>query len=347
MVRDMSDVNNPASPTPRHNTAAGVLSLFGLCAGLATMFALVVTVMDWRDESAQARWPVVSASIDRGAVTSYRRFQSDGGGTVWQLRYRLRYEIDGEERTATLSSRSASSDDEVAKLRAWAAQHRRGGRIDVRYDPSAPNRIVFASADVPNAGPRTSSNLKLTGLAAIVCFALLVLAKHMKSREALDAGTGEVSPLGRVALGFSCAAMGFIPMGIGISSAIHATHPLTSEDFISVLAGLIFVFGGVLLGLPPGRTGLQRLFGALLATAFAATVDWIAFGPGERHFGGTLSAGIAIGFHPSEFFGRAVFGIAAVPLDILAIFMWAGCIRRLLAARRVDGGSGFGDGQNT
>jgi len=71
-------------------------------------------------------------------------------------------------------------------------------------------------------------------------------------------------------------------------------------------------------------------------TTFALTLDWVAFGPGTRRFGGGISYIVNIGFSPSEFFGRVVFGIAAVCLDITAAVMWVGLIRRL-GARPVAG----------
>ncbi len=325
-----------SSSSPRRATVAGVFGLFGLVAGLCAILALFATVADWRDEAAQARWPVVSALIERDDVDPHRVSQSDGGGTVWQLRYRVRYEAEGE-RVATLSSRSARSDEEVAKLRAWAAQHRRGGHVDVRYDPAQPGRAVFASADVPNAGPRTGTDLQLLMLAATACVGLLALARHLQSKEASApaAAAGSLSPGGRLAMGLGVAAMGFLVMGLGVHSALHATHALTSEDFIGVLAATIFVFGGALLALPPGRAGLQRLLGVLLVTTFALTLDWVAFGPGTRQFGGGISSGtIGIGLHPGEIFGRTVFGIGAVVLDIVAAVMWV----RLIRQPRVDPG---------
>lgn len=47
----------------------------------------------------------------------------------------------------------------------------------------------------------------------------------------------------------------------------------------------------------------------MLITFFALmTADWIAFGPGERKFGGSFSdGGIGGRLQPGAFFGRAVF----------------------------------------
>jgi hypothetical protein len=305
--------------------------LLGWVAGLCAILALFVTVSDWRDERAQARWPVVPALIERGGVESHRAFPSSGGGTYWQLRYRLRYEAEGEERVATLASRSTHSDEEVVRLNAWAAQHRRGGHIDIRYDPSQPGHAVFASADVPNAGPRAGTDFELLMIAATLCVGFLAMARHFGSKQAdaaLAASAGNLSPGGRIAVGSLVAAMGLLMIGLNVHAALKATHALTSEDFIGSLAAMMFVLGGALLALPPGRAGLQRLIGTLLVTTFALTLDWVAFGPGTRQFSGGISYIVGIGFPLSEFSGRVVFGIGAVCLDIAAAVMWVGLIRR-------------------
>jgi len=231
--------------------------LLGLVAGLCAMLALFFTVADWRDETAQAHWPVVSALIERGGVDSHRAFQSGGGGTYWQLRYRVRYEANGE-RVATLASRTTQSDEEVAKLHAWAAQHRRGGHIDIRFDPSQPGRAVFASTDVPNAGPRTGTDFQLLMIAATLCVGLLAMARHLRTKEVDTAGPGNLSPGGRIAVGVVVAAMGLLMIGLNVHAALVATHALTSEDFIGAFAAMMFVFGGALLALPPDRSGLQN-----------------------------------------------------------------------------------------
>jgi len=116
-----------------------------------------------------------------------------------------------------------------------------------------------------------------------------------------------------------------------IPAAARATHALASEDFVFLPAGLMFVFAGVMLALAPERAALRRLFGALLVTAFALTLDWIAFGPGERRFSGGISLGIEIGFNPGALFGRIAAGIGAAILDVIAAVLWTREIRRLLA----------------
>src|ERR1039458_6519986 len=129
------------SRTRQQMTGSGVAGLFGLFAGLCAIFAGCVTVSDWYSETAQARWPVVSAVVDRADVVATSRAPKDGG-TVWNLRYRVRYELNGRQLIATPTSNSVFSEAEAARLQAWAAQHRKGSHIYVRYDPSREDRTM-------------------------------------------------------------------------------------------------------------------------------------------------------------------------------------------------------------
>lgn len=336
---------NKDPPTPRtvhalgrtvgNTTVSGMFGFLGLLMGLFATFALVAAAVDWRDETAQAHWPLVSALIDRGDVTTWRRAQSNGGGMTWKLDYRVRFDVNGQEQIAPLTAPSATSDAQGAELQSWAARHRRGGHIDVRYDPSRPSRAVFASADVPNAGPRRNSDLVLAMVFAVASAGLLALAKHLtlaESREAAVADTDNPSLGGRIALGVISAAIGFVVIGTAVNAAIHAADAFTTERIVAVPGGLIFVLGGALLALPPGSWRWQSVLSALLITCFAVTFDWVAFGPGERRFGGGVSLGahVGAGFPVGEFFGRAAFGVAAIVLDIFAIIVWISHCRRLL-----------------
>jgi len=327
----MGDCVASTAAAPRHTTLAGAVGLFGLFAGLCAIFALVVTVFEWRAERAQAQWPLVSAGIEHAEVAEHA---TSKGATTWSLHYRVRYPADWQEHVASLSSRSTSNARELAAMLAWLAQHRRDGRIDVRYDPAQPDHAVFASPDVPSAGPHTPNNLTLTAIAAIACVVLIGLARFLAAREPPDAATRPLSPRAKVYVGAACAAMGLLVLAIGTHSALNARHA-TADDFMYIPAALVFVFGGGLLALPPERAAMTRLFGALLITSFAVTFDWIAFGPGERHFSGGISlGGLGIGARPGELFGRALFGAGAVVFDIVAAVLWLRLLRALPLKQR-------------
>jgi hypothetical protein len=319
------------SRTTQQMTASGFAALLGLFAGLCSIFAVFVTISDWHEEATQARWPVASAVVDRADVVASVRAPKDGGGTVWKLSYRVRYELNGE----ALTSRAAFSETEAAKLQSWAAQHRKGSHIDIRYDPSQDNRAAFASAEVSSAADRMGSDLILFAVAAIASAALLALARYFRAREALAAqvANSDGAPGGRLAVGIACAAIGLMLVTFTTYAAIHA-DPFKADNFMAVPAGLMFVFAGILMALPPESKKWQHLLATLLITCFALTFDWVAFGPGERKFSGSI---LGIGFIPGEFLGRAFFGVAAVLLDIFAVAMWIGQYRRVFRPSTIAG----------
>jgi hypothetical protein len=295
---------------------AGAVGLFGLFAGLCAIFALLVTLFEWREERAQTNWPLASARIEQAELTA-----------AGSLRYRVRYETEWQERVATLSTGSTTNQLELARTRAWLAQHRRGGHVDVRYDPTRPDHVIFAAADVPNAAARTPNNVTLTAIAAIACVVLIALARFLAAREPADAATRPLSPRAKIYVGAACVAMGLLTLAIGTHSALNARHA-TADNYMYVPAALAFVFAGALVALPPRRSALTRLLGALLITSFAVTFDWIAFAPGERHFSGGISfGGLGVGARPGELFGRAMFGIGAVIADLVAIVLWVRLLR--------------------
>ena len=75
-----------------------------------------------------------------------------------------------------------------------------------------------------------------------------------------------------------------------------------------------------------------------MVTSLAVVFDWVAFGPGERHF--TSSAGVAgarVTWPSGELAGRAFFGAFAVLMDIAAIGLWLRLVRRLRNGRLAAG----------
>jgi hypothetical protein len=329
----MADLTLSRSPSAQQMTASGFAALFGLFAGLCAIFAACVTLVDWHDEARQARWPVVSAVVDRGDIVAAPSAAKDGGGTTWKLRYRVQYELAGEAVMATLTSRTVFSETEAAALQSWAAQHRKGSHIDIRYDPSEKNQAAFASAEISAAAGRMHTDLILLGVFAVACAGLLALAKYLRAREAARGPAADGAQRGTLAMGLVFAAMGLMQTGFVIYGAIHA-DPFTADHLMAVPAGLMFVFAGILVGLPPAYMKWRSLLATLVVTCFALTFDWVAFGPGERQFSGSV---MGFGFIPGEFVGRALFGAFAVVLDICAIAMWAGQCRRALGMPTVAG----------
>jgi hypothetical protein len=330
MGRDLMAEMTLVKPSQQMRPPA-LAAVLGLFAGLCAVFAACAILFDWYGEAAQARWPLASAVVERADVIASARAPKDGGGTEWKLRYRVHYNVNGEAARAVLTSRAVASDAETTKLRSWAAQHRIGGRIEIRYDPSQQNRAVFASDEVPSTAGRTGTDLILFTIAAIACAGLLSLARHLKARQvsAAPAGGGQGSGL---AVGFMFAAMGLMVIGLAVNGAIRA-DPFTADTLMGVPAGLMFVFAGVLIGLPPEYTRWRAVLATLVVTCFALTFDWVAFGPGERKFGGSI---VGIGLVPSELMGRISFGFFAVILDIWAVAMWIDQLRQTFGSSGAD-----------
>ena len=146
--------------TTRQMKGSALAGLFSLFAGLCAVFAAIGTLIDWRDEIAQARWPVASAVVERADVVISRRPQKDGGGRLWRLSVRLSFEAGGETSATTLYSRPVYSESEAAALHSWAARHHNGTHIDLRYDPSQPRnarrRPRFRNTPVASTTSRRS-----------------------------------------------------------------------------------------------------------------------------------------------------------------------------------------------
>ncbi len=329
----------PAVPATRPIKASGLAALFGLFAGLCVLFAACVTLVDWHDETVQARWPIASAVVDSADVVVSHRGPSNANDKLWQLGARIQYEASGKTRVARLTSRPVNSQEEAAKLDFWAAQYRKGSHIEVRYDPSKPGRAVFAGSEGPFVADRLRTDLTLLMVAAVLSAVLLGVAKALVALEA-PAIPGENSgQSGSLAIGLVTASMGLAIAGVALYRALQA-NLFASDSLMAVPAGLIFVFAGILVGLPPQFAKSRSWLTTLVVTCLAVTFDWVAFGPGERHFTG--SAG-GIGFIPGETMGRIVFGVVAVVIDICAVGMWVALLRAT-PGRSGSGLTGHGPG---
>jgi hypothetical protein len=139
------------------------------------------TVIDkWR-EHAQERWPQVTADIQRCSVDPYvtRR----GRSPIWHIRCRIGYRVGANQVESSIRSRSTASGrgGDTGRMRQWFASHPGGSPIIVRYDPTDPNIAILAATDMPDAGPRTPTNLKLLLISSVACLGLLTIARLLRS----------------------------------------------------------------------------------------------------------------------------------------------------------------------
>jgi Protein of unknown function (DUF3592) len=168
----------------RRIPASAFAGLFGVFAGCCATFAAIVTISDWSYTAPEARWPQLAAVVDRAEVIVSASGGKEGDRTVTTLRYQVHYQAGGREQTATLTSRGAFSDTEATRLQTWAMQHRKGGTIDIRYNPSAEGRAVFSSLEVSDAGSRVTTDVWLLIVSALASAGLLALTKYLRRREA-------------------------------------------------------------------------------------------------------------------------------------------------------------------
>ncbi len=112
---------------------------------------------------------------------------------------------------------------------------------------------------------------------------------------------------------------------------IHAPpESFHAPRWVVAAAGSVFLLAGILLLAGDGDSGFRRFTVAVLLTIFALPFDWVAFGPGPREFSGSAGVGgVGVAGRVGELSGRIVFGIGAVILDLLALFVWIRFLRRI------------------
>lgn len=146
-----------------------------------------------------------------------------------------------------------------------------------------------------------------------------------------------------VVVGIACV-LGGILILLRAAGVIGDPHDIHAPRWVVGAAGLAFVLAGIAVATGPadGRpiaasapaTWRSGLLGGAIVGLMAVAPNWIAFGLGERRFGGMLGVPfLAVSSAVSETAGRVAFGIAAVLLD--AVFVWVVVrgIRALLARR--------------
>ena len=144
-------------------------------------------------------------------------------------------------------------------------------------------------------------------------------------------GAATVPPLTRrkaVLMGLAFVAAGAYPFAIGIGLVRPPPGSVHAPLWVVALAGGCFVLVGALLLVPDRDVRLKGLIGGVLVTAMALIFDWVAVGPGERHFSGGLSiGGMSARSATGETGGRIAFGVAAVLLDAFALWGWYRILR--------------------
>lgn len=136
--------------------------MLGYFFALCTLVSIVKIAIDTYQESRQAKWPSVVATITQQFVQrDLARGRRSGSRYVWRIESGLRYAVDGEAVTASLRSRVTYSAQQAAMMRRWVAQHPVGTPLPVRYDPNHHNKAVPDGGDMPESGPQVQDDLKM------------------------------------------------------------------------------------------------------------------------------------------------------------------------------------------
>lgn len=169
--------------------------------------------------------------------------------------------------------------------------------------------------------------------------------------------SGDPSPAGAALVGFLVVLAGLTILGVGVGAIELPPDQVRVPHWVVAVTGVFFIgIGGLFLerawnvfsGSAERGEGDESfsvagwLLGGVGVTAFAVATGWIAFGPGDRAFGGTLSfLFVRLGSSDGgELGGRIAFGIVAVLSTALAVYGWTYGIRRLRAGSRRDGPEG-------
>jgi len=156
-------------------------------------------------------------------------------------------------------------------------------------------------------------------------------------------GERPLSPGTTAWVGALCSLMGLVILFVALGiiptdeSKLHAPH------WVVGAAGLMFFLAGIaiLTGPPPDTPEASRttwrtfLLGLGIVGALAAVFNWVAFGPGPRAFGGSVSIPfVTVSGPSSEWSGRIAFGAVAVLIDAFGLWVIVRGLRDLLGRGR-------------
>lgn len=158
----------------------------------------------------------------------------------------------------------------------------------------------------------------------------------------------QLSPGGSIVVGLVCGALGLLIILVALGVFGEGRLSGGTPPWVGVCGGLAFALAGLALmvgygvadgvgpdgDVPPGTPFLVRLVqysaGIGIITMLASIGTWIAFGPGPRHFSGSVGIG-GVGGSGSmgETYGRIMFGIGAVLTWAFAVVMIVVSVKRL------------------
>jgi Protein of unknown function (DUF3592) len=177
-------------------TAQGLVALLALFAGLCTIFALIATVTDAWNEHQQQTWPEATATLERCSVDKHI-LPNATRAPVWRIYCRIAYSVGSDQIETTIRSRStrAGWGGATEQMHQWVAEHCSGTSIAIHYDPQKPATAILTATDMPYAGPRTPSNLKLLVIAFSAFLAFSLLARYLRPSAGAITSDANIYPI--------------------------------------------------------------------------------------------------------------------------------------------------------
>jgi hypothetical protein len=153
-----------------------------------------------------------------------------------------------------------------------------------------------------------------------------------------------LSPRAMTWMGGLFGLVGLVILLLALRIIPSAESKFQAPHWVVGAAGLAFFLVGILLlTTPPAQTPEAAarttwrsfLLGGGVVGSMAAIFNWVAFGPGPRHFGGSVSIPfVSVSGPSSEWAGRAAFGLAATLMDVFLVWMIVRGLRDLLGRGR-------------
>jgi Protein of unknown function (DUF3592) len=179
---------------PKGQLVWGGLTVLVALSGLCTIFVLVLTAAQAWQEHAQARWPEVTARVDRCGLD-----QTSSGPRRYYIHCRLSYSVGAEQNATNVYSHNAPSREtwqyppnQIGPLEQWVDAHPQGTPIVVHYDPANHTKVVLVATDMPLGGPRTPSNVKQLEVWAGSFLVLLTIARITRPRSLSKKGYSSI-----------------------------------------------------------------------------------------------------------------------------------------------------------
>jgi Protein of unknown function (DUF3592) len=184
-----------SDPVPKSQLMWLGLMVLVVLSGLCTIFASVVTAAQARQEHAQARWPEVTARVDRCGLNQ----TSSGRRDKYYIHCRLRYAVGAEQNVANVESSNVPSPkiwqyppNQIAAFEQWVDEHPPETPLVVRYDPADHRKVVLVATHMPRGGPRTPSNMKQLEVWAGSFLVLLTIARITRPRSLRQSGSSSM-----------------------------------------------------------------------------------------------------------------------------------------------------------